>query len=147
VRTADGALLGRWAPRTPADLTAQRLQLAEAASAVGRPPAEAAERLELVFEELVSNALRHGGGRVEVTVSATGTGWLLEVVDAAGSTPPTPAVDRDAALGGLGLYLVARLSSAHGWTPADAGCKIVWAHVDGRSATAPEDTAPARRDR
>jgi serine phosphatase RsbU (regulator of sigma subunit) len=144
-RTPGSSLLGRWSPRTPADVTAHRLQLAEAASAVARPSAEAAERLELVFEELVSNGLRHGRGRVEVTVTATGTGWLLEVVDGAGSTPPTPAVDRDAALGGLGLYLVARLSSAHGWTPTGADRKLVWAHVDGStSADDAEDTRSAR---
>jgi signal transduction histidine kinase len=143
-RPPAAAVLGRWTPRTPSDLTAHRLQLAEAASAVARPAAEAVERLELVFEELVSNALRHGRGRVEVTVTATGTGWLLEVVDAAGNTPPTPAIDRDAALGGLGLYLVARLSSGHGWMPAAAGRKIVWAHVDaGRHAV--DDTAAIRR--
>jgi signal transduction histidine kinase len=112
-------------------VTASRLQLAEAATAVARPSAEAAERLELVFEELVSNGLRHGGGRVEVTVSATGTGWLLEVLDTAGTTPPTPAIGRDAAHGGLGLYLVARLSSDHGWTPNGTDRKLVWAHVDG----------------
>jgi serine phosphatase RsbU (regulator of sigma subunit) len=145
-RGPESAVLGRWRPRTPADLTACRLQLAEAASAVARPAAEAAERLELVFEELVSNGLRHGRGRVEVTVSAAGSGWLLEVVDAAGSTPPAPAVDRDAALGGLGLYLVARLSSAHGWAPADAGGKVVWAQVEGSNpATGTEEAAAARR--
>jgi signal transduction histidine kinase len=138
-------VLGRWSPRTPADVTASRLQLAEAASATARPSAEAAERLEMVFEELVSNGVRHGRGRVEVTVSATGTGWLLEVVDGAGDTPPTPAIDRDAALGGLGLYLVARLSSAHGWTPTGTGHKLVWAHVAGSpSADDTEDTRSAR---
>jgi serine phosphatase RsbU (regulator of sigma subunit) len=145
-RASKAAVLGRWRPRTPADLTAHRLQLAEAASAVTSPPAEAAERLELVFEELVSNALRHGAGRVEVTVSDTGSGWLLEVVDAAGNTPPTPAIDRDAALGGLGLYLVARLSSSHGWMPANFGRKVVWAHVDGNRPVAfTEDTGTAGR--
>jgi signal transduction histidine kinase len=139
-------VLGQWEPRTPADLTAHRLQLAEAACAVARPTAEALERLELVFEELVSNGLRHGRGRVEVTVSATGTGWLLEVADGAGNTPPAPAVDRDAALGGLGLYLVARLSGAHGWASADAGGKVVWAQVEGSHPTAgTEEAAGARR--
>jgi signal transduction histidine kinase len=147
-RRLGSSVLGRWSPRTPADVTAHRLQLAEAASAVARPSAEAAERLELVFEELVSNGVRHGRGRVEVTVSATGTGWLLEVVDGAGDIPPIPAIDRDAALGGLGLYLVARLSSAHGWTPTGAGRKLVWAHVAGSpSADETEDIRPARRSR
>jgi serine phosphatase RsbU (regulator of sigma subunit) len=145
-RTPGSSVLGRWSPRTPADVTAHRLQLAEAASAVARPSAEAAERLELVFEELVSNGVRHGQGLVEVTVSATGTGWLLEVVDAAGNTPPIPAIDRDAALGGLGLYLTARLSSAHGWTPTGTGRKLVWAHVAGSpSADETESTRSTRR--
>jgi serine phosphatase RsbU (regulator of sigma subunit)/anti-sigma regulatory factor (Ser/Thr protein kinase) len=147
-QTSGVSVLGRWEPRTAADLTAYRLQLAEAASAVARPAAEAAERLELVFEELVSNALRHGRGRVEVTVSASSSGWLLEVVDAAGSSPPAPAVDRDAALGGLGLYLVARLSSAHGWLPLDGGRKVVWAQVEGsRTPDAAEETTTGRRSR
>jgi serine phosphatase RsbU (regulator of sigma subunit)/anti-sigma regulatory factor (Ser/Thr protein kinase) len=145
-RTPEFSVLGQWEPRTPADLTAYRLQLAELASAVSRPAAEAAERLELVFEELVSNGLRHGRGRVDVTVSATGTGWLIEVIDAAGDTPPTPAVDRDAALGGLGLYLVARLSSAHGWAPATAGGKVVWAQVESSGPpAATEEVAAAHR--
>jgi serine phosphatase RsbU (regulator of sigma subunit)/anti-sigma regulatory factor (Ser/Thr protein kinase) len=143
-RTPEFSVLGRWAPRTPEDLTAYRLQLAELASAVARPAAEAAERLELVFEELVSNGLRHGRGRVEVTVSATGTGWLLEVIDAAGDTPPAPAIDRDAALGGLGLYLVARLSSAHGWAPAAAGGKVVWAQVENSGPPAATEEPAAR---
>jgi anti-sigma regulatory factor (Ser/Thr protein kinase) len=144
-RTPQFSVLGRWKPRTPADLTAYRLQVAELASAVARPAAEAAERLELVFEELVSNGLRHGRGRVEVTVTATGTGWLLEVLDAAGDTPPAPAIDRDAAFGGLGLYLVARLSSAHGWAPATGG-KVVWAQVENSGPpAATEEAAAARR--
>jgi signal transduction histidine kinase len=126
-------------------VTARRLQLAEAAFAVARPSAEAAERLELVFEELLSNGLRHGQGQVEVTVNATATGWLLEVIDGAGNTPPTPAIDRDAALGRRGLYLVARLSSAHGWMPTGTDRKLVWAHVDGSSAA--DDTEDARSAR
>ena len=147
-RAPGASVLGRWSPKTPADLTAHRLQLAEAASAAARPSAEAAERHELVFEELVSNALRHGRGQVEVTVSDSGTGWLLEVIDAAGTTPPTPAIDRDAALGGLGLYLVARLSSSHGWMPTGAGHKLVWAHVDSSPSAADiEDIGYAHRGR
>jgi hypothetical protein len=70
------------------------------------------------------------------------------VVDGAGHAPPSPAVDRDAALGGLGLYLVARLSSAHGWTPTGAGRKLVWAHVAGSSpADDAEEPGSARRSR
>jgi hypothetical protein len=38
-------------------------------------------------------------------------------------------VDRDAAEGGLGLYLVARLCTAYGWT-VQSGRKHVWACVE-----------------
>ena len=83
-------------------------------SGAGRPPGAAdddVDRLLLAFEELVSNGLRHGGDPVRAVVTDRRSGWLLEVSDAAGDTPPVPAVGRDAALGGLGLYLVAQLSA------------------------------------
>jgi hypothetical protein len=51
---------------------------------------------------------------------------------------PTPAVGRDPAKGGLGLYLVARLSVAHGWY-VDEGCKHVWACLP----TTVQDHSPA----
>lgn len=85
-----------------------------------------ADRLVLAFEELASNALRHGQRPVVATVVAGTGGWLLDVSDRDADTVPEPAVDRDPAEGGLGLYLVARLSVAHGWYVAQ-GCKHVWA--------------------
>src|SRR4051794_33040385 len=110
--------VGLWQPTTPADLTAHRRQLA-AVLQDGTGAADADEvavgRLLLAFEELASNALRHGRAPVRGTVTAGRDGWLLEVSDAATDRPPTPAVGRDAAEGGLGLYLVARLSAAQGW--------------------------------
>src|SRR6476469_6738490 len=120
-------------PTTLAELRAMRMQLRDLLRSGGRPPGAAGgdvSRLLLAVEELVSNALRHGGPPVCATVSTTPTGWLLEVSDAAGDSPPVPAVGRDAALGGLGLYLVAQLSRDHGWAPAEGGRKVVWARVD-----------------
>jgi serine phosphatase RsbU (regulator of sigma subunit)/anti-sigma regulatory factor (Ser/Thr protein kinase) len=120
-------------PTTLAELRAMRMQLRELLRSRGRPRGAAdddVDRLLLAVEELVSNALRHGGMPVRATVTTTATGWLLEVSDAAGDSPPVPAVGRDAALGGLGLYLVAQLSGAHGWTEAEDGRKVVWARVD-----------------
>ena len=86
----------------------------------------AGERLVLAFDELASNALRHGESPVVATVVAGSGGWLLDVSDRAADAMPAPAVDRDPAKGGMGLHLVARLSVAHGWY-VDQGSKHVWA--------------------
>lgn len=132
--------LGLWSPTRPADVTTARLQLSAALHDGARPVGAtegAVEALLLAFEELVSNGLRHGRGPVEVTVITAGHGWLLEVADAAADAAPTPAVGRDPALGGLGLYLVAQLSAARGWTVDAAGRKIVWARVEFTRAESP----------
>ena len=119
-------------PTCPAELTAHRSQLRTLLlgdlAASGRC-ADDLDRLLLAFEELGSNGLRHGGPPVRVTVTATPKGWVLDVTDDAGDAPPVPAVGRDAAEGGLGLYLIARLASDHGWEPV-AGRKHVWACID-----------------
>jgi serine phosphatase RsbU (regulator of sigma subunit)/anti-sigma regulatory factor (Ser/Thr protein kinase) len=130
-------------PTTLAEVRALRMQLRATIANGGRPPGatdDDVDRLLLAFEELVSNGLRHGGNPVRVVVTSVGSGWLVEVSDAAGDVPPVPAVGRDAALGGLGLYLVAQLAAAHGWTAEDDGRKVVWARVD-----FPGDAAPSPR--
>ncbi|MCF6733651.1 ATP-binding protein [Blastococcus sp. KM273129] len=133
-------LLGHWNPTRPADITAGRRGLSAAVHDGARPPAateDAVERLLLAFEELVSNAVRHGQSPVRARVTATGHSWLLEVTDQAGSRPPTTDDERDPALGGLGLDLVASLSGAHGWEPLDDGGKVVWARLDYTRTQAP----------
>jgi hypothetical protein len=101
---------------------------------------DARDGLLLVFEELASNALRHGGGEVRALVVACRTGWLLDLSDEAPERPPVPAVDRDPALGGMGLHLVAQLSTGYGWERRP-GRKHVWAQLpSGR-----EDEQPSRR--
>lgn len=124
-------------PGSAAELSLLRLRLRNALlAAAAWVDEDALERLLLVFEELASNGLRHGRGPVQVVVRTTSGGWLLEVSDAAADRPPVPAVGRDAAEGGLGLYMAARLSAAHGWT-ASAGRKTVWALVRHGAAVAP----------
>lgn len=136
---ATTALLGRWEPIGPADLTAHRRELATALSGGSRPATVdegAVERLLLVFEELASNALRHGRAPVVVELTTFDQFWLLTVSDAAGDRPPALAVGRDAARGGLGLYMVARLCGTYGWTTAGTR-KQVWARIDYTRTDAP----------
>ena len=84
------------------------------------------DRLVLALDEMASNALRHGGGEVRASVRPLPDAWLIEVRDGAPGTPPSPAVGRDPSEGGLGLYLIAELSTAHGWY-VDGDAKTVWA--------------------
>jgi two-component sensor histidine kinase len=127
----------RWDLGSVAEVTACRGRL-RALAAAGTPrDDDAVERLLLTVEELASNGVRHGGAPVTITVTATGTGWLVDVADGAVGRPPTPAIGRDAAEGGLGLHLVADLSSARGWTVRD-GRKHVWARIERAAGLPPQ---------
>ncbi len=131
----------RWDLTSLAELPAARAALRSRLGCVGLPVQDedtASERLVLAFDELASNALRHGESPVVATVVAGSGGWLLNVSDRAPEMMPAPAVDRDPAQGGLGLHLVARLSVAHGWY-VDDGSKHVWACLP----TSVEDRQPA----
>src|SRR3954466_2189195 len=141
----------RWEglPRAAADLTRLRRELR---AAVGRLPeqdddGEGLDRLLLVFEELASNGLRHGRPPVRVLLATVPTGWLLDVSDAAADRPPIPARGRDAAAGGMGLPLVARLAAAHGWTVYEDR-KHVWALIEAVPVSWPSNggAPPPRQD-
>ncbi|WP_104524331.1 ATP-binding protein [Blastococcus atacamensis] len=119
----------RWRLHGLAELPAARAALRSRLCRVGYPPEgddPSSEQLILAFDELASNALRHGERPVVATVVAGSGGWLLDVSDRAPGSMPAPTVDRDPAQGGMGLQLVARLSVAHGWY-VDEECKHVWA--------------------
>jgi anti-sigma regulatory factor (Ser/Thr protein kinase) len=88
--------------------------------------ADAHDQLVLALDEMASNALRHGGGRVRASVRQTEDAFLVEVSDQATTAPPTPAVGRDPSEGGLGLYLIAEMAIRHGWYVRN-GAKHVWA--------------------
>jgi hypothetical protein len=116
-------------PGSVADLARLRRRLREALRTGELPTsADDGDRLLLVFEELASNGLRHGRPPIGVRVAATDHAWLVSVSDAAPDEPPTPAVGRDPALGGMGLAMVARLCCVHGWA-VDGDRKVVWARV------------------
>jgi anti-sigma regulatory factor (Ser/Thr protein kinase) len=109
-------------PQVRAEL---RRGLAEQSS--GDPAAaDVDDAVVLAFDEMASNALRHGGSGVRARVQRTADAWLIEVRDSATQRPPRPAVGRDPSHGGLGLYLIAEMADDHGWHLAD-GEKTVWA--------------------
>ena len=141
----DVALVGRWTPTSAEELTRSRLELAAALApeeTAGAVAVGAVERLLLALEETGSNALRHGCPPVGITVRRSDRYWLLEVSDSAFRDGPDPAVDRDAALGGLGLYVVARVCGAHGWF-VDGDVKVVWARIDHTLTEAPAEVVDA----
>jgi anti-sigma regulatory factor (Ser/Thr protein kinase) len=88
--------------------------------------ADLRDQLVLAFDEMASNALRHGGGEVRAVLRLTEDSYLIEVSDQAQESPPAPAVGRDPSEGGLGLYLIAEMASMHGWYVRE-GYKHVWA--------------------
>ncbi|MDP5181024.1 ATP-binding protein [Blastococcus sp. BMG 814] len=130
----------RWQLGSLAELPAARAALRSLVRDVEHLPADevSGEQLVLAFDELASNALRHGERPVVATVVAGSGGWLLDVSDRAPQAMPAPTVDRDPAKGGMGLQLVARLSVAHGWY-VDEDRKHVWACLP----TGEGDRAPA----
>jgi len=116
-------------PRVRAQLR-RHLAAARTGAGTGEPTEDAVElddRVVLALDEMASNALRHGGGGVVARLAPHGaSSWLVEVCDEAPVAPPTPAVDRDPSQGGLGLHLIAEMSTAHGWH-AHGRAKSVWA--------------------
>ncbi len=120
----------RWQLAGIAELPRLRAQLrthpATSPAPAGPLPLDAHDELLLALDEMASNALRHGGGRVLAVVGQSDAGFLVQVSDSAPGSPPTPAVDRDPCDGGLGLYLIAEMAVAHGWY-TDAARKHVWA--------------------
>src|SRR3954452_22129855 len=126
------------APQTAADLTRLRRELHAAVGRLPEQDGDGLDQLLLVFEELASNGLRHGRPPVRVLLATVPTGWLIDVSDAAADHPPVPARGRDAAAGGMGLPLVARLAAAHGWTVHEER-KHVWARIDAVPGAGPRD--------
>ena len=103
-----------------------RRQTEADARAADPTAADLRDQLVLAFDEMASNALRHGGGDVRAEFQLTEDSYLIEVSDQAQNSPPAPAVGRDPSEGGLGLYLIAEMASMHGWYVRE-GHKHVWA--------------------
>lgn len=87
-------------------------------------PDESLQVVLLLTSELVTNAVRHGTGSVDLRVAWGHGAVRVEVEDQSPQRPVIRAMDRDA-LSGRGLVLVDRLCAGWGVLPAAVG-KTVW---------------------
>lgn len=90
--------------------------------------AECTDAAVLLTSEVVTNAVLHGGGEVQLAVDAGEMRVRVEVSDDEQRRPAVPHVD-DEAEGGRGLMIVDALASAWGVTDSPRGGKIVWFEV------------------
>ncbi|MEU8890115.1 ATP-binding protein [Streptomyces sp. NPDC048442] len=74
------------------------------------PAADAAESLVLVVSELVTNAVRHGGGRYTLALSASHDALVVAVGDSSSEGPHERAPDLDGGGGGFGWHMVRLLA-------------------------------------
>lgn len=89
--------------------------------------ADRVEVVQLLVSELVTNAVLHTDGSVEVTVARSSSGITVEVADRNPSKPVVKTYSRDAATG-RGLHLVEALADAWG-VRGDENRKAVWFRV------------------
>ncbi|WP_189823637.1 ATP-binding protein [Streptomyces finlayi] len=74
------------------------------------PAADAADSLVLVVSELVTNAVRHGGGRYTLAFSASAETLTVAVGDPSPELPHERTPDLDDGSGGFGWHLVQLLA-------------------------------------
>lgn len=85
------------------------------------------EDLALAVSELVTNAIRHGGDPVTLTVLPHDDGVRVEVTDGSPELRPGAAPEQ-LDTGRRGLWLVDAVCRAWGWHPVDGG-KCVWCQL------------------
>lgn len=113
-------------PATAGASAQARRIVGEAVATWGVSP-DVAEDAALVVTELVSNAVDHATGPLELTVSRTVQGIRIDVADQSPAMPQPRPVQVDSARG-RGLIIVAALSRDWGTTPTTRG-KTVWAEL------------------
>ncbi|MFF9690711.1 ATP-binding protein [Streptomyces sp. NPDC014623] len=93
------------------------------------PDPALAETLVLVVSELVTNALRHGGGRYTLRFSAGPRTLTAAVSDPDPALPRARTPDLDGATGGFGWHMVRRLTEALTVTPGPGAGKTICAQL------------------
>ncbi|MFF9852973.1 ATP-binding protein [Streptomyces litmocidini] len=86
---------------------------------------EAADTVVLVVSELVTNALRHGGGTCTLDLAARPDGIEVAVHDHSPRAPRMRTPDLDVGTGGFGWPLVNRLATTTAVTRRATGGKTV----------------------
>ncbi|MFJ1869772.1 ATP-binding protein [Streptomyces sp. NPDC088097] len=87
--------------------------------------AQAAENVVLVVSELVTNALRHGGGACTLTLTAYPDGIEVSVQDTNPHAPHARTPDLQGGAGGFGWPMVNRLAQVTAVTRRPTGGKTV----------------------
>ncbi|MFD5751204.1 ATP-binding protein [Streptomyces sp. NPDC127033] len=88
-------------------------------------PAEAADTVVLVVSELVTNALRHGGGDCTLELAAHPDGVEVAVRDRSPQAPRMRTPDLNGGTGGFGWPMVNRLAHTTSVTCRLSGGKAV----------------------
>lgn len=83
---------------------------------------------ELITSELVTNAMAHGGGVIELRLAALPNSIRISVVDHDLNAIPQVTGERGLQVGGRGLSIVAQVSSDWGYELTTDG-KEVWAEL------------------
>jgi serine/threonine-protein kinase RsbW len=130
-RAADGHAsdihVTRRFPRDVPEIPRSRRFVADVLRSNGAAANEAAL---LVASELVTNAVQHGTGEVELRIDLDGLDLRLEVLDDGHAAVPVPFPSPSArAVGGRGLHLVRSVSQRWGAGFDAAGRTLVWAEL------------------
>lgn len=137
-REAASALTpGRARPRPIAAAPDRRVELAPSADAPARARRlvgdwlagrDGAHEAKLVVSELVTNALLHAPGPIEVSLALRPETVRIAVRDGGGALPEVFAAERDAGTG-RGLLIVESLGLRWGYESADDSGKVVWVEL------------------
>lgn len=119
--------------RTPGEITRARRLMAACLDTWDVADEDRAALL-LVVGELVTNAVRHGLGSIELYVNASETVVRIEVCDQGGGQPHVRQAERSGPrLGGWGLRIVDQLVDVWG-TTVRPGRTVVWVQRSVRAA-------------
>ena len=128
--TTAQSLTGRetaWFPVEPGSVAAARTWLLGRSSEL--VAGQRSEDLALVLSEIVTNAVRHGGGQVEISVTPKPEFLCVQVTDDGPGFVPRPGAMASEPSGGFGLFLVERLTRRWGLT-REAQRTRVWFEFD-----------------